>query len=107
MKIVDVIEEEKIIFDNGNEITFDHDQCCCEYNYADLGSIKNDVYFHEDFDPDLTFKFIDDLGFVFGNPGKWIFVPCYSEQNGYYTTDIDIYYNGKLVTSGDCKEVFV
>jgi hypothetical protein len=26
-----------------------------------------------------------------------VFVPCYSEQNGYYSCDVDIYYNGDLV----------
>ena len=28
---------------------------------------------------------------------KMYYVPCYSSQNGYYTTEVDIYYNGKCV----------
>lgn len=31
-----------------------------------------------------------------------VFVPCYSEQNGYYSSDVDIYYNDKKVLNVDC-----
>jgi hypothetical protein len=34
------------------------------------------------------------------------FVPCYSEQNGYYSSDIDIYLNGELYTHFECEECF-
>lgn len=35
MKIKETTEE-AIIFDNGNTITFYHEQNCCEINYADF-----------------------------------------------------------------------
>lgn len=35
MKIKQVTEVD-ITFDNGNRIWFDHDQDCCEHNYADF-----------------------------------------------------------------------
>lgn len=104
MKIKEITEE-KIIFDNGNEITFDHEQNCCEYNYADFEQIKDDPYINMEFEPELDFEFIENIGFTFGNGWKKIFVPCYSDQNGYYTDEIDIYYNGEIVVSGQCKEV--
>ena len=86
--ICDGVQNAEIIFDNGNRIEYMHDRDCCEYNYMDLESLSNDVYVNEEFDPDLIFKHVENLGFVFGNPGKWIFIPCYSAQNGYYTNYI-------------------
>jgi len=32
------------------------------------------------------------------------FVPCYSEQSGYYSFDVEIYYNGKQVLNLECEE---
>lgn len=105
MKIVNVTEEE-IIFDNGNKITFDHDRDCCEYNYADFSILNpNVVNYDYDFSENLDFKFIDEAGFIFGSEGHYIFIPCYSYQNGYYTIQIDIYYNGENVLNGLCYEV--
>ena len=110
MKIIEVTDKH-ILFDNGNKITYDHEQDCCEYNYADFSVInRNNVNYNFDFDENLTFKFIEGAGFMFGSKDKndnmrWIFVPCYSEQNGYYTSHIDIYYETRiLVTSGNCEE---
>lgn len=94
------VEENKIIFDNGDTITFGHEQDCCEYNYADfLYLTPNDINFNFNFQYPLQFEAIEELGFKFGSNGRWIFIPCYSEQNGYYTTDIDIYFthNGRKV----------
>lgn len=96
-----------IIFDDGSYISYDHEQDCCEYNYADfsvldvmLGHDKDDIEF-DSFEIDT----IDDGGFLVklkltGNkilraPYRNIFIPCYSEQNGYYTTNIRIVYSDK------------
>ena len=106
MKILKVTGTE-IVFDNGNTITDNHYPDCCECNYADYTVLnKNNVYYDYDFDENLDFEFIDGEGFRFGSNGKWIFIPCYSEQNGYYSSDIDIYYNEKHVLNGDCEEIF-
>ena len=32
------ITEDSIEFDNGKDISFEHDQDCCENNYADLSN---------------------------------------------------------------------
>lgn len=109
MKIKNVTDD-FIEFDNGNMITHVHNQDCCEYNYADFSILnKNNVNYSFDFNPELIFDFIDDMGFRFGSKDKhgnmhWIFIPCYSEQNGYYSSDIDIYYNNKFVLHGRCEE---
>ena len=105
MKIVSITDEE-ILFDNGNTITFDHRPDCCEHNYADFEQL-DDVARATDFDPDLEFQACEGAGFLFGNrPGKMFFVPCYSCQNGYYSTDVAIYYNGELATYLNCQENF-
>lgn len=104
MKIKKVTERE-IVFSNGNTITYDHYPDCCEHNYADFPTAvtEHNVYYDYDFDVDLKFEFVDGEGFRFGSDGKWIFVPCYSEQNGYYSSDIQIYYNDREVLSGQCE----
>lgn len=106
MKIKRVSNHE-IVFDNDSTISFDHCPDCCEHNYADFSTLnENNVYYDYDFNPELEFKFVGGEGFKFGSDDKWIFIPCYSEQNGYYSSDIDIFYNGKYVLSGNCESVY-
>lgn len=103
MKIKNITEDE-ILFDNGKDITYDHDQQCCEYNYADFKQL-DDLAKDCDFDENLKFEVVDDCGFRFGDERQMFFVPCYSEQNGYYSSDVDIYYDGHrvLTVDGDWK----
>ena len=109
MKIKNVTDN-FIEFDNGNKITYKHDQDCCEYNYADFSILnENNVNYSFNFNPELTFDFIYGMGFRFGSVDTygnmhWIFIPCYSEQNGYYSDNIDICYNDKVVLTGACEE---
>ena len=57
-----------------------------------------------DFDEELDFEAVRDAGFRFGNlPAKMFFVPCYSEQSGCYSIDLDIYFNGKKVIGVECE----
>lgn len=96
------VTDKAIIFDNGMLITFDHCRDCCEYNYADFSILTpNTVNFDYDFD-EIQFKAVDGMGFKFGCEGHWIFIPCYSEQNGYYTDEIDIYFCGEHVLHFRC-----
>lgn len=92
------ITDKCILFDNGSEIAFGHEQECCECNYADFEQLEDTGIEQEDFTEPLTFESTDS-GFRFGNKGKMYYVPCYSLQNGYYTCDVDIYYNDKCVCS--------
>jgi hypothetical protein len=88
------ITRERITFDNGNYITYDHNRDCCERNYADFNYLQDEpcimIY---DFPEELEFELVNKYGFRFGNEYRKFLVPCYSEQNGYYSSDIDIYYN--------------
>ena len=109
---IEKITDEAIIFDNGNRITYDHEQDCCESNWADFSSLEDTLAMEAEFDENLVFEIVEGsgdcdkgAGIRFGNPGNMFFVPCYSEQNGYYTTDIQIYYT-KEVLSLTCEENF-
>jgi len=95
------ITEERINFNNGMMITYDHTQDCCETNYADFFQLEN-LAFNIEFDEELIFEKVDGVGFRFGSKGTpMFFVPCYSYQNGYYSEDVDIYFNGKHVVKVD------
>lgn len=99
------INEEMILFDNGMKITFDHEQDCCEYNYADFEQLENQLDGVEFDEASMKFEKVDESGFRFGSKGTHMyFVPCYSVQNGYYSSDIQIYFNGNEVLSLFCEE---
>lgn len=97
------VDEFSIRFDNGNFITFFHEQDCCEHNYADFSQLE-ELAFDTEFEEDLMFEEVPSSGFRFGNEGKMFFIPCYSDQNGYYSDDIYIFYNGKKVIYMQCEE---
>ena len=106
MKIKD-INSERILFDNGSTITFCYCRVCFENNYADFEQLEESALTY-DFDEDLVFDAVDGVGFRFGNEdGMMFFVPCYSEQNGYYSSDVEINYNGKQVIELKCEKVIV
>lgn len=103
MRIIEINDEE-IRFDNGEYISYSHYQDCCECNYADFSQL-DDIARNAEFSTPLDFEFLEEQGFRFGNlPNQMFFVPCYSEQNGYYSSDIQIEYNGEPVLSGNCEE---
>ena len=97
------VDEFSIRFDNGNFITYFHERDCCEHNYADFSQLEELAYDME-FEENLIFEKVSYNGFRFGNEGKMFFVPCYSDQNGYYSDDIYIFYNGKKVFNLECEE---
>lgn len=102
MKIAEITYKH-IKFDNGSKITFNHVQHCCEENYADFEQIEEQAL-ETVFDENLVFEAIEGYGFRFGSKGTpMFFIPCYSDQNGHYSSDIDIYYNGRPVLNLECK----
>ena len=97
------VTDEYILFTNDARITFDHYEECCEWNYADFEQL-DDIARQTTFQFPLLFERIDGSGFRFGNyPNKMFFVPCYTEQNGYYTSELDIYLNGIEVLNLECE----
>lgn len=96
-------EENELRFNDGTVITCDHCQDCCEYNYAKFDDI-DDICRATDFDTNNLVFEACEYGFRFGNlPAKMFFVPCYSDQNGYYSDEVDVYLNGvlQLTTTGE------
>ena len=97
MKIKEITQE-YIEFDNGSMIEFDYSQSCCEHNYADFENIDS-IAWDTDFNEELIFEENEDgYGFRFGSKGTpMFFIPCYSEQNGFYSSVVNILYKGKKV----------
>lgn len=97
--------ENLIKFDDGTAIIAFHSQDCCEHNYADCEQL-DDIARNTDFDTSkLEIDILQDQGFRFGNkPGKMFFVPCYSVQNGYYSTTLDISINSRMVGTLNCAK---
>ena len=65
-------------------------------------NINDDVAKATEFDEILIFEAVPNYGFRFGNANNLFFVPCYSEQNGYYSDDVDIFYGGEKVLNLEC-----
>ena len=97
--------EYEIQFENGSVITFDHDQDCCEYNYADFRQLDDEAKYYN-YDTEIKFEAVEGSGFRFGDNNRMFFVPCYSQQNGYYTDNIDIYFNGEKMCSLSCEGIY-
>lgn len=87
VNIIDVTED-YVMLSNGDTITYDHVQDCCEHNYADFNSLLDTTLITDKFHT-LNFEIVEGYGFrLNGN-----MINCYSIQNGYYSTELDIYYN--------------
>lgn len=100
------LDENLIEFSDGTRITCDHEQDCCEYNYADCNQLDDLAKAYDFNTSKLKFEAVDECGFRFGDrPERMFFVPCYSVQNGYYTCDLEIYLNGEIQTSLECEFV--
>lgn len=96
------VNRDEIIFDDGSELTYRHEKECCETNYPDFERIEELAKGYE-FEMPMLFESCK-YGFRFGDERQMFFVPCYSEQNGYYTEEIDIIFNGETVISNQrCK----
>ena len=102
-------DDDRIYFSDGSTISYHHVQDCCESNWADF-SVLEIHYRQEEF---VNFDIIpvEDLGFILSleseqipfspisflgewghyyTPNKKILIPCYSDQNGYYSTNLII-----------------
>ena len=106
------------MFDNGEMLSYYHEQDCCEYVYADFKGMQvmgvqpeNFVYAYElDFFENVLDSIvpIEGLGFyLVSKQGICILVPCYNIQNGYYSSNISLLYKGKELDISECtKDVF-
>lgn len=86
MIAIQKVRDSQIVFSNGWKIFHKHNKDCCEYNYADYkGCIEDSI---------LEIKLFNSIKI---EPAKHGFllngylINCYSEQDGYYTRDLEIY----------------
>lgn len=97
------IDEDKIVFDNNYELRYYHEQDCCESVYADFEMLKNynvsvktgkninikEIEFAETLES--LVEGVPQAGFnIISITGEKFFVPCYNEQNGYYSSDLEL-----------------
>jgi len=81
------ITSDGITFDNGMEISHNHEQDCCENVYADWESLKTEAGVMEhNFTEDLKIEGVPESGFRLDG----FFVACYNSQNGYYSSDLEL-----------------
>ena len=99
------VDETGIEFYDGMKITSYHHADCCEQNYADYEQL-DDLAKSYDFKFPLKFETVDGSGFRFGDEKRMFFVPCYSEQNGYYSSEITILLDGREKLSFDAQFVY-
>lgn len=112
MKIIK-IDEKKITFNNGYELKYYHEQDCCERVYADFSMLKTynvstktgkniniqEIDFYENLEDLIEGKL--GCGFnLISKIGEKFFVPCYNEQNGYYSSDLKL-----ILQKSDEKEI--
>lgn len=117
MKIVEIgtdcLNDQFIKFDNGETLSYYHEQDCCEAVYADFKGMQvmgvqpeNFVYAYElDFFENVLDSIvpIKDLGFfLVSKQGICILVPCYNIQNGYYSSELSLRYKGKELDITKC-----
>lgn len=95
------INDREIIFDNGYILDSFHDRDCCEDVYADFEILKTynvstktgktinikDIEFEEYIEKIM--EKVEDAGFnLISKIGEKFFVPCYNDNNGYYSNEI-------------------
>ena len=92
-------DDEKVLFSDGSVLKCTHKPDCCEYNYADF-SILDVMYDGVEFSDwslelvNLGVNLVLHFDSEYRNNHYWrkkrIYVPFYSSQNGYYSTEVDL-----------------
>ncbi|MGL5958558.1 MAG: hypothetical protein ACRCZZ_08220 [Phocaeicola sp.] len=92
-----ILSRDIIVLNDGTEIFSSHTHDCCEVNYASFTALEGTTFFDEvRRADDLRFDFSGEYGFSING----YFIPCYSEQNGYYGRCVNIYVDNKCVKVG-------
>ena len=87
---VKIIFDEDVIILNG-----EHNQDCCEHVYADFKTLKDYLPQLKEIYKKLIIKGVPEMGIMlcfepdYGHTEK-VFIPCYNDQNGYYSSDLEL-----------------
>lgn len=108
-------EQLTLTLKGGKKITLEgyHSQDCCEHVWADFSVVP----YHLDrlissYLTTLTIKAVEDMGFLLcfyrGGSSEKIFIACYDEQNGYYSSNLSLIINDdgieERIDVSDCVE---
>lgn len=85
MNEVNKINEFGVVLRNGIVIKYHHDQDCCEVVYADFKQLL-DTTFQTEKLVDIKIEQVPGSGFRING----YFVPCYNQQNGYYSDRLEL-----------------
>lgn len=77
-----------ILFDNGYLLVDHHSQDCCEHVYADWKHLQDEVGIMDEDFSSLKIQEKKTGVIICGKQGY--FLPCYNEQNGYYSDRLDL-----------------
>lgn len=95
------IYDDKVEFDDGTVVSAYHSQDCCESVWADFHSLVGQPRIdYVDFPEDLDIEVVPDFGFRMNK----YFVPCYNQQNGYYSSSLSLIIEKP---SGEKKEISI
>lgn len=87
------IEDEVLILDfDKQKITLEsvHERDCCESVYAEWEAISDYSRIIGKKYESLTIKGVEGEGLLLCFDNEKVFIPCYNEQNGYYSDDLSI-----------------
>lgn len=99
VKITATMYDNSLVFSDGSKLVDDHSQDCCENVYADWNAAFADNQPLEPFST-LTIRGLPGIGIRIND----VFVPCYNSQNGYYSSNLMLYFydaDGKLIFTED------
>lgn len=83
-------------FESGKDLTIQcyHRQDCCENVYADFSILDYHEELVEFQVAELIIKGVEEMGFLICLNSRYnnqkIFIPCYNNQNGYYSSDLGL-----------------
>lgn len=102
-------EQGHIRFSDGTFLVDAHWQDCCESVYADWDHLKDEAGIYDTDFSELSIGYRRE-GIRLCGIGRSFFVPCYNEQNGYYNSNLDIYfvdpkYRGQKAILGEWRSV--
>lgn len=112
LKVVS-LDAYSIMFDNGYELSSEHEQDCCEHHWLSFDDLTMEDFEGLEFDlsSDNFFECVEGYGIrlvpIKGHP---VSVPGYGSNNGYYSSNLDLIVslNGKMVKGydvSDCQEI--
>ena len=99
----------KVVADKNITFTASHHDDCCEHVWADFGIInhyKERIIGHKI--ENIVVKSVPEMGillcFNMSYNHENVFVPCYNEQNGYYSSNLELIVNDGTETKLDISD---